>query len=63
MRPDMRMRRLESGKSLAEVSRETGIPYRTLQDWQRFSMQRAALEDAIKVADCLGCPVKDLVRK
>jgi len=53
----------EAGIRQTVLSRQTGIPLRTIQDWCRGerNIQGAAAGALKKVADQLGCTIEDLL--
>ncbi|WP_282742858.1 helix-turn-helix domain-containing protein, partial [Olsenella uli] len=57
----MRMARLMAEKTLRQVARETGIPYRTLQNWEAGGVANAPLGRAALVARSLGCEASALL--
>ncbi|MBS6418847.1 MAG: helix-turn-helix transcriptional regulator [Olsenella uli] len=57
----MRRIRFLAEKSLRQVARETGIPYRTLQNWEAGGIPKAPLDKAVRVARSLGCEVSELL--
>jgi DNA-binding transcriptional regulator YiaG len=56
--------RLEaSGLKMSVLSRQTGIPWRTIQDWARGerNVQSAAAGALKPVAEAFGCTIEDLL--
>jgi DNA-binding Xre family transcriptional regulator len=47
--------------SLAEVQRETKIPWSSLQKWQKNDVERFDSKVIMKLCDYLGCEIKDLL--
>lgn len=50
-----------SGKTLAEVSKETGIAYTTLFDWKKGRTKELGFKKMRKVAAALGTSLEELV--
>lgn len=50
-----------SGKTLAEVSKETGIAYTTLFDWKKGRTKELGFKKLRKVATTLGTTLEELV--
>lgn len=47
-----------SQKKLAKAS---GVPYRTLQNWELYGVRHATVGNLEKVAKVLGCTIDDLL--
>lgn len=47
--------------SQMELSKRSGIPYRTIQHWEEGHVEDAKVGSLKKVADLLGCKVDDLL--
>ena len=60
MEARMREVRIERGKSLMRVHRDTGIPYGTLHRWETGELPKAPIEKAVLIAHSLGCTLDDL---
>ena len=48
--------------TLKQLSEKMEIPYRTLQNYELYGMEGAALKNAIKLSDFFGCDVRDFMR-
>lgn len=46
-----------AGISTAQVSRDTGIPYNTLNDWRKQKTKKISIENLTKLADYFGVPI------
>lgn len=57
----LKKKRMESGLTQQRLADLSGVPRRTIQDWERFGADRAVLGKIKKVADALGCKVDDLM--
>lgn len=53
--------RKEKGYSLADLHRITGIPLRTLEDWEAERSQIASYHRMKRIAGVLRCSVEDLM--
>lgn len=47
--------------STAELSRRSGVPRRTLDDWEHERRKPRDIYQLKKVADALGCKIEDLI--
>lgn len=47
--------------STAELSRRSGVPRRTLDDWEHGRRKPRDVYQLKKVADALGCKIEDLI--
>lgn len=52
--------RLKLGKSQKQVEAETGIPQRTLSDWENDKSE-PTLSDAVKLTAALGISINQLI--
>lgn len=53
--------RLRAGLSQSGLSRESGVPIRTIQHWEQGHIMDAKARNLKKVADALGCAVDELI--
>ena len=53
--------RKKQGFSVRVLSEKSGIPLRTIQDWERFGIGRATVRGALAVCRALGCTLDELV--
>jgi len=52
--------RLRIGKSQKKIEVETGIPQRTLSDWENDKSE-PCVSDAVKLASALGISISELI--
>lgn len=52
--------RKEKGWSIRELARRSGIPYRTIENWEHTGIEQARAGKLKKVTDALGCTIDDL---
>lgn len=57
----LKTKRKEAGLTQRMLAELSGVPKRTIQDWERFGADRAVLGKIKRVADVLGCKVDDLL--
>lgn len=57
----LKEKRKESGLSQRKLSEKSGIPLRTIQNWEGGGIKCAVVGTLKKVADVLGCRVDDLL--
>lgn len=55
--------RKEKGFSVRELSSKSGVPRRTIENWERLGMGHATIGSAVKVAKALGCTLDDLTKE
>jgi transcriptional regulator with XRE-family HTH domain len=60
---DIKKIRIERGYSTKDVSVGSGIPYRTLQDWEAGKRKPRDVYQIQKLADYYGCQIEDLIGK
>jgi len=53
--------RMEKGISRSELSRISGVPARTLEDWSARKRTNPAAKQLYAVAQALGCRMEDLI--
>lgn len=53
--------RMEKGISRSELSRRTGVPARTLEDWSARKYTNPSAKHLYAVAQALGCRMEDLI--
>lgn len=53
--------RTRVGMTQRQLAEKSGVPYRTIQDWERFGVSPHVLKQLKKLADALGCGVADLI--
>ena len=53
--------RMEKGISRSELSRRTGVPARTLEDWSARKNTNPSARHLYAVALALGCRMEDLI--
>lgn len=53
--------RTKKNYTLVELSKKSGVHWRTIQDWERGGLARAKLCNLKKVADALGCSIDELI--
>ena len=56
----LKVKRVEAGMSQRELAAKSGVPLRTLQNWER-DVSQASVGSLKRVADTLGCKVDDLL--
>lgn len=61
MKSNIKAMLARSGKTMRDVSRETGISYTTLMFYQRSDFESAPFGRVLEIARCLGCKPEDLV--
>ena len=54
-------RSIAKGISRAELSRQSGVPIRTLESWANRSRKSPDVYQLYKVAQVLGCHIEDLI--
>lgn len=54
--------RREAGLSQRELSELSGVPRRTIQDWERLGCSQARAGELAKVAEALGVGTESLLR-
>lgn len=54
-------KRLEKGISRAELSRNTGIPLRTLESWEAEIRKPTKYQNLVLLAKALECNIDDLI--
>lgn len=59
---NIRTARLELGMTMTELSREAGIPYRTIQDYERCVIKKPSMVNVIAIAQALGVRVEELTK-
>lgn len=52
---------VESGMTRATLSRESGVPLRTLENWAKRTIKSPNVYQFYKVAKVLGCSMEDLL--
>lgn len=57
----LKLRRVGAGMSQRDLSKRSGVPRRTIQEWERRGCGNAAAGSLKKAADALGCTVDDLL--
>lgn len=57
----LKNRRKEAGIAQRELSERSGVPLRTIQNWEKDGVDRAVVGSLKRVADVLGCKVDDLL--
>ena len=57
----LKLRRVGAGMSQRELAKRSGVPYRTIQEWERRGCEIAGAGSLKKVADVLGCTVDELL--
>ena len=53
--------RMEKGISRSELSRRTGVPARTLEDWSARKYTNPSAKHLYAVALAVGCRIEDLI--
>ena len=53
--------RENAGISMAELSRKSGVPYRTINDSEYEKRKPRDVYQLKKIADALGCQIEDLI--
>lgn len=59
----LKEKRKEAGLTQRELSELSGVPRRTLQDWEALGAGRADAGRLARVARVLGCAMEELLRK
>lgn len=54
-------RRKAVGMSRSELARQSGVPLRTLEDWEHEKFVPTNVYQLAKVAKVLGCLIEDLI--
>lgn len=54
--------RQKLGMSRAELSRRSGVPAATLDDWENGQRKPRDIYQLKKVADVFGCYIEDLIK-
>lgn len=57
----LRSERRRSQMTQQALADASGVPKRTIQDWERFGTDRARVGQLKKAAAALGCDVRDLI--
>ena len=60
---NLRNLRKEKGLSQADLHRITGIPLRTIEDWEAERSQIASYHRMRRISGVLGCSIEDLMMK
>ncbi|WP_304426771.1 helix-turn-helix domain-containing protein [uncultured Adlercreutzia sp.] len=62
-RTPLRMRRMAAGMSQSQLARESGVPVRSIQQYEqrRKELNKAAAETVVRLARALFCSVEDLL--
>lgn len=56
----LKRKRTEAGLTLKELSERSGVPVRTLQNWELGGIGQASVGNALKVARALGVTLDEL---
>lgn len=59
----LKLMRIARGVSQKELAARSGIPLRTVQNWEANGTRNAAAGPLKRVADTLGCTVDELIDK
>lgn len=59
----LKAKRKEAGLSRSKLMELTGVPVRTIQNWETSGIEHATVGAAIKVARVLGCSIEDLLSR
>ena len=59
----LKEKRKEAGLTQRELSELSGVPRRTLQDWEAHGAAKADAGRLARVARALGCAMEELLRK
>lgn len=54
--------RRAAGMTQEELSEASGVPRRTIQDWERFGVSPRTASQLIAMSDALGCTVDQILR-
>lgn len=57
----LKKKRREVGLSQRELSERSGVPLRTIQNWETGGIDRGIVGSLKRVADVLGCKIDDLL--
>lgn len=57
----LKTKRKEAGLSRPKLMELTGVPVRTIQNWETVGIEHATVGAAVKVAHVLGCTIEDLL--
>lgn len=57
----LKKKRKESGLSQRELAERSGVPLRTIQNWEEGGISRAVVGSLKRVADVLGCTIDELL--
>ena len=57
----LRARREHEGMTQRQLADASGVPFRTIQNWERFGIDMATVGKARRVAKALRCSVDDLL--
>lgn len=55
--------REKAGLTQRRLSELSGVPYRTIQDWEKGVTGKDWCRNLLALSDALGCSLDDLVRK
>lgn len=55
--------RKRAGMTQEQLSDASGVPRRTIQDWERWGVSPVVASSLIAIADALGCTVDSLLRQ
>lgn len=56
----LKEKRAEKGLSQRKLAELSGVPYRTIENWEQRGIDHATVGNLRKVARALGCTVGDL---
>lgn len=57
----LRARRKHEGMTQRQLADASGVPFRTIQNWERLGIDMATVGNARRVAKALRCSIDDLL--
>lgn len=57
----LRERRIAAGYTVKQLAALTGIPYRTIENWEKYGVERGTFGSVVKLADFLELWAEQLI--
>lgn len=57
----LKEKRKQARMTQPQLAEESGVPLRTIQNWEKSGISRAIVGSLKRVADALGCKIDDLL--